>query len=467
MPLQRSLKAAKLSLAALASLAGIFLASASAETKLDIGSEYRVRGVQYSNPTYGSEITSSNSATNSTLDQNYYNHRARFYIKAKLDPGIEIGTVMQAIGVQGSTQALLNRYPKEDFTPFVENAYISANEMFGLPINASIGRIPYRWGSGLLIDDDGLGFNGVKMDVGPFWGLRTHLFSAKVKENVGGGDSDLHLAGLSYSWGIHRFKLGWIWDRDRSGSTYTNLSTTTMPSQYVSRQYYNVQIDARLEKGAFYNVEYAMQSGKAQIPNGTATQDYTISGDALTFEGGFDFVHPRYKRMILAFVFMQGSGDKGATGNEDEKFNARFGHKYDGFERVGAGEFFAATPYSFFNEERVMVRRDAGANVTQWIPYTSLFSGLRTFGFRGSVNPIDSFVAGLEFYIYTSRETPTQPPLATTIDDNELGRELIITAQYTYAKRINFALRWGKFFPAAVLNNLGASRLMFEAQARF
>lgn len=449
-------------------LGGIFwLAGAplDAAPKLDIGAEYRLRGIQLTNPTYASEEPL---GSGKTFDQQYNSHRARVYLKGKLDPGIEIATVIQAISVTGSSAPLLNRYPKEDFSPFIENIYLQANEIHDWPINVTIGRQPYTWGSGLLLADDGLGFDGIRLDAGPFWGIRSHLFTAKVKENfVGDNDKDLFLGGLSYAWGIHNIKLGWIWERDRSGTLYSNLnSSVPVTAEQISRKFLNLQLDGKLERGAFYKAEYVLQKGSVKLPD----QEISLSGSALTFEGGFDFVHPRYKRMILSFIFMQGSGDDAGTKDEDEKFNPSFGHKFDGLERAGAGEFFAATPYSFFNEAkvRVITFRDKDGKVLQSFPYQSLFSGVRTFGFKGSVNPWETFIAGLEFYIYNARSTPDiRDGAPTTVNDNELGRELVISASYLYAKRIQAIIRWGKFFPSANLNNVGSSRLILEISGRF
>jgi hypothetical protein len=81
-------------------------ASLQAANKLDIGAEYRFRGIQLNNPTYTSEMPI---GSGQTIDQKYYSHRARVYLKGKLDPGIEIGSVIQAIGVSGSTAALVGR----------------------------------------------------------------------------------------------------------------------------------------------------------------------------------------------------------------------------------------------------------------------------------------------------------------------------------------------------------------------
>ena len=445
-----------------------------AVSKLDVGAEYRLRGIQLTNPTYGSEPPAGSGAT---IDQKYYSQRARVYIKGKLDPGIEIGSVIQAIGVSGSSVPVIGRYPKEDFTPFIENIYIQANELFSWPVNLTLGRQPYVWGSGLLISDDGMGFDGIRLDAGPFWGIRGHVFTAKAREKFAGeNDNDLYLLGLSYAWGIHNIKLGWIMESDKSGSTYQSLTATnSVTVDQINRQFINLQVDGRLEQGAFYKAEYAMQRGKAKgvtyfdrASKSLVTQDVTLSGSALTFEGGFDFVHPKYKRMILAFVFMQGSGDDVNTAGEDEKFNPSFGHKFDGLERDGYGEFFAATPYSFFNEDRVLVSNQVAGGTVQTFPYTSLFSGLRMYGFRGSINPWEPFIAGLEFYLYSARETPDiRSGGLTTIPESALGRELVISAAYKYANRVNFTVRWGKFFPNATLNNVGASRLILEASARF
>src|SRR5436309_1391282 len=84
----------------------IFAAAAQlrAEAKLDLGAEYRMRGVHYGNLTYASEPPAGSGLT---TDADYYTQRARVYVKAKLDPGIEIGTVLQSIGVAGSTAPLL------------------------------------------------------------------------------------------------------------------------------------------------------------------------------------------------------------------------------------------------------------------------------------------------------------------------------------------------------------------------
>lgn len=434
-----------------------------AEQKLDIGAEYRLRGLSFTNPTYASEEPL---GQNKTIWQKYYSQRARVYLKGNLNPKIEISAVLQAIGVSGFTQPLLGRYPKEDFTPFLENIYIKADEIQDWPVSLTFGRQPYIWGSGLLISDDGLGFDGLRLDVGPFWGFRTHFFHAKNAERLTGDfDKSFSLAGLSYKWGIHHIRFGWINERDRSGTPYSHLrATTPVSSDDINRQFINLNLEGRLEKGAFYNLDFAIQRGKAKISD----KEIRLSGSALTFEGGFDYIHPRYKRMILAFVFMQGSGDLSATADEDEKFFASFGRRYDGLERVGIGEFLAASPSGFFNDHTAMVPIRVGNVVMQRHSFTNLFSGIRSFGFRGSINPWEPFLAGLEFHLFSARETPDiRNHAPTTITDAAMGRELVISGSYLYAKRIQIAIRWGHFWANPIMNGVVSTRLLFEVSGKF
>src|SRR3989338_171746 len=430
-------------------------------SKLDIGADYRFRGVQINNPSFTSETPI---GSGKTIEEKYYSQRAKVYLKGKLDPGIEIGAVLQSLGVVGSTAPLRNRYPKEDFSPFIENAYLQANEFNDLPISFTIGRQAYAWGTGLLLSDDDLGFDGIRLELGPFWGFRTHFFGAKAKERITEGDSDLYLSGISYQWGIHKFQFGYLMEEDKSGASYSNITATTpVTADNISRQFFDIQLKGDLEKGAFYRAEYVMQKGTVKIP----TKELTLSGSALTFEGGFDFIHPRYKRMILAFVFMQGSGDSSSTDAEDEKFNPSFGHKFDGLERSGHGEFFAANPYSFFNEDKVVVPIKVGEKIVNTRSYSSLFSGIRMFGFRGAIHPYKSFMAGLEYYIFTAMQKSEIGVGAPSITEKSLGRELVIKSSYTYDEKSTLGIRWGKFFPSSILNDVGSSRLMFEATGRF
>src|SRR3989338_1982897 len=162
--------------------------------------------------------------------------------------------------------------------------------------------------------------------------------------------------------------MGYIIETDKTGSQYTSLAATNpVTADKIKRSFIDMQLSGRFEQGAFYRAEYAMQGGKVNLRSplarDQAVKDITLSGSALTFEGGFDFIHPRYRRMVLAFVFMQGAGDDPLSKDENEKFDVAFGRKHDGLERVGYGEFFAATPYGFFNEDKAVLGVPVGSTI--------------------------------------------------------------------------------------------------------
>ena len=148
------------------------------------------------------------------------------------------------------------------------------------------------------------------------------------------------LGGLSFAWGIHNIRAGWIREAHKSYTPYytfsdkkkAQLDVNPVLADNFTKQFYDFQFNGKLEKGAFYNLEYVIQGGRVTYADALgASQELTlrspgIFGSALVFDGGFDFVHPRYKRMILAFVFAQGAGDDHATQTEDERFQPGFGH---------------------------------------------------------------------------------------------------------------------------------------------
>jgi len=76
-------------------------------------------------------------------------------------------------------------------------------------------------------------------------------------------------------------------------------------------------------------------------------------------------------------------------------------------------------------------------------------------------------MAGLEYYIFTAMQKSEIGVGAPSITEKSLGRELVIKSSYTYDEKITLGIRWGKFFPSSILNDVGSSRLMFEATGRF
>src|SRR5580704_6761005 len=108
--------------------------TAFATSTLDVGTDYRMRGISMQTADYGL-----------TNDQNYayYSQRALAHIGGKFSPNIEFMTQFQALGVVGSSAPITNptvnpagsRYPNENFTPWVQWAYMKASQVYDMPVD--------------------------------------------------------------------------------------------------------------------------------------------------------------------------------------------------------------------------------------------------------------------------------------------------------------------------------------------
>src|SRR4029079_9806748 len=107
--------------------------TAQAASVLDIGTDYRIRGISMGSPEYGAP---------GDQNRNYYSQRLLAHVGGRFSPNLEFMTQFQAIGAAGSstsvTDPVVNQagghYPNADFTPFVQWAYFKASELHDWPL---------------------------------------------------------------------------------------------------------------------------------------------------------------------------------------------------------------------------------------------------------------------------------------------------------------------------------------------
>ena len=120
-----------------------------ASSTLDIGTDYRIRGISMTSTDYG--------ATGGE-DYAYYSQRALAHIGGRFSPNIEFMTQFQALGIAGSTGTITdpsanpagNRYPNTNFTPWIQTAYLKAKKFMIWPVDLTVGRQPITLGEALF-----------------------------------------------------------------------------------------------------------------------------------------------------------------------------------------------------------------------------------------------------------------------------------------------------------------------------
>jgi hypothetical protein len=119
-----------------------FSPSLNAASVLDIGTEYRLRGIAY---------TKANLGQTDNADYAYYSQRALAHIGGRFSPNIEMMVQFQALGVAGATTTTVSngianpggtRYPNTNFQPWVQWAYFKASHLYDSPMDLTVGRQP-------------------------------------------------------------------------------------------------------------------------------------------------------------------------------------------------------------------------------------------------------------------------------------------------------------------------------------
>jgi hypothetical protein len=340
------------------------VSSAAFAASLDVTASYKMKAVSYTNLSFN------------TADMNrhsFITNDARLGIAVRKIPletsrgeetTMDLGLVLHAIGVAGSTVSVsspFNRiaayYPSADLTPFIENAYLRVNKLWGAPWEATFGRQSFKLGSGLLLDDDGAGFTGASARGElPWWGMKAEgfVFNDRNPLNTSGPNS-LDLFGFSVdvpSEGV--WQLNQLFERDRANQLVYGCGFTGNPELDGCR----VSKAFRSFTSARYQISYGplVFDGEAAIQRGVATPTGVVQApNHITYKGNAQVARLKWKQSIYKAgqgiaraSVARGSGDDAGTLTTDEAFFPSHGHRHSGLERVGFGDLFAATPYDAF-----------------------------------------------------------------------------------------------------------------------
>lgn len=165
-------------------------ADAFSADSLSIDTTYRIRGLNYKNTFFRND-----GKPNPHDSKSFYSQRLNIDILRKFDTNLEIGTKLTSIGVSGSTYALTSAsYPNTLFSPFMETAYLKVYDILkmpDLPIDFTVGKQNMEFGDGLIVSDNGAGFNAFRIHIHdvksifiyPFEKLTAPITRKKVKKN--------------------------------------------------------------------------------------------------------------------------------------------------------------------------------------------------------------------------------------------------------------------------------------------
>jgi len=455
------------------SLALAFLLASGLSTaraaSLDVTAAYKLKATSYSNLNYNTSVKNNHSFIANDARLGIAVRRIPLETRGGEEVTMDLGIVLRAIGVSGSTGTIASPfdrvasyYPSSDLTPFIENAYLKVHRLWGYPWEATFGRQTYRLGGGLLLDDDGAGLTGaVARGELPWWNMKIEgfLFNDRNPLNTSTPNS-LDLAGLSVDLpGEGVWQLNQLIERDRSVQTVYGCSYTGMPAGQngcvVSKAFRSfTSVRYQISYGPMvFDGEAAMQKGYA-TPTGPSP-----AGNHITYNGNAQVVRMKWKQSlyktgegIARVAVARGTGDKPGTPTTDEAFFPTRGHRYNGLERVGFGELFAATAYDAFGGNFSTTTNSGLRNGA---------SGIMVVGAGFTPPAYKSFTLDIDFFLYQAERISS--------GSSTLGTEWDFRLRYPIRDALNIAAT-AAYFRAGKFTDAGRSiarKYSFEVSGRF
>ena len=438
-------------------------------SSLDVTASYRMKAASYKNLDLSSDPSGRNT-------RSFVSNDARLGMAVKKIPlesrggediTMDVGLLLRAIGVSGSTLAVAvpfdrvaSYYPSSNLTPFIENAYLRVSRLWALPIEATFGRQSFKLGSGLLLDDDGAGLTGVSARGElPWAGMKAEGFIFQDHNPRAAGPSSLALFGASLDLPTEgTWQLNQLFERDRTEQLVYGCSYTGNPDEAgcaVSKALRSfTSVRYQLSYGPLvFDGEAAMQKGSA-TPTGPSP-----AGNHITYNGNAQVVKMKWKQGLyksgegIARVSVaRGSGDNPGTGTSDEAFFPTHGHRHNGLERSGFGEFFAATPYDAFGGNYSTSTASGLARGA---------SGLIVVGAGYTPSAYRGFNLDIDYYLFQAERISS--------GSRTLGSEWDFRLRYPIRDQFSLALTMATFKAGKFADpGTGVSRkYSFEASGRF
>jgi hypothetical protein len=422
---------------------------ARAANSLQLGADYLLRGVTVSER----DRTLPNLA--------YYDQQLKGYLITDLSKDVEATVRVQSItpwGLENSSATLGSRYPDEHGRFWLQNAFVRLPNLWRDNVVATIGRQPIQWGDGLILSDDDLGFDALRLHVKSPWNfLPVDLdgFTAKVNETLQ-TDKDTNLNGvvLGFDRNLTRWEVMGLYEDSKGIGAYeAGAETAPVAATDLKRLIYGVRARVNL-KDAFLKGEYYQQGGSVTRSGG---KDITLKGNAYDVALGGKNNTQRWGRFGAILEYAVGSGDNVNTPGDDEAFRADFAHRWSGLERSGWGRYAGAN----FSDIRSATSpfTNASAQNSGLEPGTS---GLQTIRFGIDATPWSQWTFSFEYLTFKAQRN--------LVGKKDLGTEFDYGVEYRYSGLVSARAGYSTFIPKGAFNEVSRTNAKmgtFEVDLRF
>jgi len=390
---------------------------------LRVGADVETGGVSYSNPSYVKISTQTNS---------YMYEKTRIYLEGDLKQNVTVGVRILSRGIFGKEPGTKYTTIKSsvtfiNYTPQIENAFIEFSEIKGLPVDVTLGRQPIKIGQGIIVDDDGLGFDAARISGYLPFDINADAFLIKKYE--------LALDSYTMETDSQMYAVGanWVYEKDYNFRAYYFVEQSSSP---LKKNFISLRADGAFKQGVDYRAEMIKSGG-----------DYS----GISYMIGMT-AYSKLKRLgnsSVNFEYAVGSGKGNGLG-----FAPTYGHKMDGFEKSGYGEYFGASMTDFLGGDERM--KSVGG---QGVHTTTLGLG---------IEPYKDLNINFDYFVLFSLDHPQ-----LSDPGSYLGEEIDFTLKYKYNQNCTLKFIYGRFSPLNLLKSptetakITASKIGWAVQAKF
>ena len=455
----------------------ITLSAAAYGSSLEIETNYRNRMLSYANPDFNNGI--------STDAVTYFSQKLQLSLKGKFDTGtqklgeqIEINTKIQAIGIAGgvagssSTPASTTvpifstwqddlPYPSLNYMPFIEHSFVRISNTTRVPLQITIGKQPVQYGSGLIIGDNGVGYDAIRCAFQypkrfNFDFLLTSVMKQGFHET---GNASVSGLMVKTPWKDSIVHMGYFMEKDLSGTTYTQ-GINSIGTKSINKNYLNF-IVGKKDEAKYWDFEAVFQNGNITQSNDTIIG---LRAYALNFTG--EVMNKSATGSWVSYrlgVHVASGEDNGFSSLNDDytSYSPTYNKKYDGMELSGYGNIMGLS-----------------STLNQFIQNQENFSGFGVIAFGATSSPMYGFEYGFDGFMHSAAGSAfAGAPEADNFTKNllqskyNLGLELNLFLKYTPSKYLTFRVAYSRYTPPTYTQiwptNDTCDMYLFETICRF
>lgn len=319
-----------------------------------------------------------------------------------------------------------NFYDNKSSVFFPDKAYIKIYNFLFNDVVATFGRQPYTLSKGVVISDNGRGFDGIKVDIlNKFYIDDISLFYFRPYQMFNGISKVYdNLFGLSLK---KSFGDG-VWNIYSVINTNSDITNDiSFNAEKTNKQFYGISYVLDRNDISYFS-ELAFEKGSSDDITGKRIDN---NGYAILTGANWKMTLPIFKKVNTRFTRLNSSGNPSNSGfTENKAFYSPYSKRYNGYERDGLGSIYSAGIFDVSKTSDTLNGMPDG------------LSGLCVnnlgvdFYYKGTFS--------IDFFDYKANKSMTLGPKI-------LGSEIDLKYSFVFGKRAMFSITYATFNPNGLL----------------